>query len=79
MMAHPNGDTVDFITVLWKGTIMAMIIAVPSLAVFLGIYFGTGNIVAGAIVGFVIHFVIFAFSGRISRRLLAPGEGSRVI
>ena len=57
-------------TVLWKSTIMAMILAIPSLGVFLGIYFGTGNLIVGAITGFVIHFVILAFSGRISKLLI---------
>ncbi len=55
--------------VLWKSTVMAMILALPSLGVFIGIYFGTGNIVAGAIVGFAVHFAMLAFSPRISRRL----------
>jgi len=50
---------------------MAMILAIPSLGAFLGIYFGTGNLIVGAIVGFVIHFVILAFSGRISKLLIS--------
>ena len=73
---NPNDNSkVDITTVLWKSTIMGVILAVPSLGVFLGIYFGTGNLIVGAIVGFVIHFVILAFSGRISK-LLVKGKAS---
>ena len=48
---------------------MALIFALPSLGVFLGIYYGTGNLIVGAVVGFGIHFVTLAFSGRISKYL----------
>ena len=53
----------------WVSISMALIFALPSLAVFLGIYYGTGNLVVGAVLGFGIHFVTLAFSGRISKYL----------
>ncbi|RNJ77627.1 MAG: hypothetical protein D9C04_04520 [Nitrosopumilus sp. B06] len=49
--------------------IMAAVFALPALTIFLGIYHITGNILAGAIPGFGIHFVTLAFSGRISAYL----------
>ena len=58
----------------WISITMALIFAVPSLCVFLGIYYGTGNLLVGAVVGFGIHFVILAFSGRISRYLSKSGS-----
>ena len=54
---------------IWVSTFMAMIFALPSIGLFLGIYFGTGNLVLGAVVGFGVHFVILAFSSRISKFL----------
>ena len=54
---------------IWISTFMAMIFALPSLGLFLGIYYGTGNLIAGAVLGFGVHFVILAFSSRISRFL----------
>lgn len=54
---------------VWVSAFMAMIFALPPLGIFLGIYFGTGNLIAGAVVGFGIHFIILAFAGRISRFL----------
>ena len=53
----------------WVSISMALIFALPSLAVFLGIYYGTGNLFIGAVLGFGIHFVTLAFSGRISKYL----------
>jgi hypothetical protein len=44
-----------------------MIFALPPLGLFLGIYFLTGELILGAIVGFGLHFVILAFSGKISK------------
>jgi len=52
---------------IWVSSFLAMIFALPPLAVFLGIYFLTGELIIGAVIGFGLHFVILAFSGRISR------------
>ena len=57
------------IKTIWISTFMAMIFALPSLGLFLGIYFVTGNLIVGAVVGFGVHFVILAFSNRISKFL----------
>ena len=60
--------SIDILT-NWVSISMAMIFALPSLGLFLGIYFGTGNLIVGVAVGFGVHFVILAFSGRISKFL----------
>jgi len=52
---------------IWVSSFLAMIFAIPPLALFLGIYFLTGELIVGAIIGFGVHFVILAFSGRISK------------
>ncbi len=52
---------------IWVSSFLAMIFALPPLALFLGIYFLTGELIIGAIIGFGVHFVILAFSGRISK------------
>ena len=66
----PNGKPVTLSKILWKSSILALIFTVPALAIFLGIYYGTGNLIVGAVVGFGIHFVTIAFSGRISKWLV---------
>ena len=57
------------INTIWVSSFLAMIFSIPPLGLFLGIYFGTGNLVLGAVVGFGAHFVILAFSSRISKFL----------
>ena len=54
---------------IWVSSFLAMIFALPPLAVFLGIYFLTGELIIGAIIGFGVHFVILAFSGKISKKI----------
>jgi len=71
MNKFPTKKTKTSINVLtnWVSISMALIFALPSLGVFLGIYYGTGNLIIGAISGFVVHFVMLAFSNRISKYL----------
>ena len=54
---------------IWISSFMAMIFSLPPLGLFLGIYFGTGNLIIGALVGFGTHFITLAFSDKISRFL----------
>lgn len=65
-------DPVDEILVrtIWKSTFMAMFFALPALGIFLGIYYFTGNLLVGAVLGFGVHFVSLAFSGRVSKWLV---------
>jgi len=55
------------IKIIWVSSFLAMIFTLPPLALFLGIYFLTGELIIGAIIGFGVHFVIFAFAGKISK------------
>lgn len=57
------------INTIWVSSFLAMIFSIPPLGLFLGIYFGTGNLILGAVVGFGAHFVTFAFSSKISKFL----------
>ena len=54
---------------IWISTFLAMILSLPPLGLFLGIYFLMGNLITGVIVGFGVHFVILAFSSKISKFL----------
>ena len=57
------------INYVWISAFMAMIFSLPSLGIFLGIYYSTGNIAVGAILGFAVHFITLAFASRISKFL----------
>ena len=60
-----NETVIDILT-NWVSITMALIFALPTLGVFLGIYYGTGSLVIGAVLGFGVHITILVFSGRIS-------------
>jgi hypothetical protein len=46
-----------------------MILTLPALGIFLGFYYNAGNLILGAVIGFGLHFVLLAFSERISNTL----------
>ncbi|QUC64703.1 hypothetical protein NsoK4_09895 [Nitrosopumilus sp. K4] len=62
-------STETVINTIWVSSFMAMVFSIPPLGIFLGIYFGTGNLIIGAILGFGVHFVTLAFSSKISKFL----------
>ena len=60
-------STEVFVNTIWVSSFLAMIFTLPPLGLFLGIYLWTENLIVGAVIGFGVHFVILAFSGRISK------------
>lgn len=62
-------DSETFVRMIWVSTFLAMIFTLPALGIFFAIYFGTGNLLIGAVTGFGAHFITLAFSGRISKFL----------
>ncbi len=63
-------STETVINTIWVSTFMGMIFALPPLGIFLGIYYGTGNLIIGAVLGFGTHFVTLALAGKISKFLV---------
>jgi hypothetical protein len=60
-------STETLVNTVWVSSFLAMIFTLPPLGLFLGIYFWTGELVIGAIIGFSVHFITLAFSGKISK------------
>jgi hypothetical protein len=60
-----------FAKLIWVSSCLAIIFTLPPLALLIGIYWNTGNLLAAAIVGFTLHFVILAISPKISDWLLS--------
>lgn len=56
--------------IILRGTVMAVIMSVPSLAVFVLVWLATGDMIFGAIAGAVVHFVAMGFSLKISKKLM---------
>lgn len=61
--------TETLVNTVWVSTFLALILTIPALGVFFGIYYATSNLLVGAVVGFGLHFVALAFSDRISKFL----------
>jgi hypothetical protein len=53
----------------WVSTAMALILALPSLGLFIGLYEMGVNIGISAGIGFGLHFALLAFSRRISKAI----------
>ncbi|MGB0855690.1 MAG: hypothetical protein ACPGQP_01500 [Nitrosopumilus sp.] len=53
-----------------KGTVIATIITVPSLVVFILTWIILDNMISGAILGVITHFIAMGFSLKISKKLL---------
>jgi hypothetical protein len=53
----------------WVSSALALIMTLPPLGILLTFHYNGGNILAGAIVGFSLHFVLLALSERISNTL----------
>jgi hypothetical protein len=56
--------------IVLRGTIIAIIISVPSLTSFVLIWVIFDDLILGIIVGIVIHFIAMGFSLKISKKLL---------
>jgi hypothetical protein len=63
---QPSVSTDVFSKSIWVSSCLAIIFTLPPLALLIGIYWNTGNLLAGAIVGFTVHFAILAISPKIS-------------
>ncbi|NDB32353.1 MAG: hypothetical protein EB150_06625 [Nitrososphaeria archaeon] len=57
------------VNTVWVSTFLALILTMPALGLFMGIYFTTGHLLIGALVGFSLHFATLAFSDKISKAL----------
>jgi hypothetical protein len=61
--------TETLVNTVWVSTFLALILTIPALGVFFGIYYATSNVLVAAAIGFGLHFVALAFSDRISKLL----------
>ena len=53
-----------------KGSILALIISIPSLAGFFVSWAVLGNLIEAAIVGLVVHFIAMGFALKIAKKIL---------
>ncbi|QLH11442.1 hypothetical protein [Nitrosarchaeum sp. AC2] len=60
--------------IILKGSIIAVIVTVPSITTFAISWFILDNLMQAAIIGGVIHFIAMGFSLKISKKLLVKKE-----
>ena len=56
--------------IILRGTVIAVIITVPSLIAFVLTWIILDDLMIGAILGVIIHFIAMGFSLKISKKLL---------
>ncbi len=56
--------------IVLKGSIIAIIVTVPSITTFAVSWFILDNLIQAAIIGGVVHFIAMGFSLKISKKLL---------
>jgi hypothetical protein len=69
-LSDPTKSKLKISEIVLKGTIMATIVAVPSIIAFLIIWIILDNLITAVIVGGIIHFIAMGFSLKISKKIL---------
>jgi len=70
LLSDPTKSKLKISEIVLKGTIMATIVAVPSILAFLIIWIILDNLITAVIVGGIIHFIAMGFSIKISKKIL---------
>jgi hypothetical protein len=60
--------------IILKGSIIAVIVTVPSITTFAASWFLLGDLMQAAIIGGIIHFIAMGFSLKISKKLLVKKD-----
>ena len=56
--------------IILKGTIIAVIVTIPSIVSFMVIWMILDDLIQAAIIGAVVHFIAMGFSLKISKKLV---------
>ena len=71
VMSPYQDAKIDFLALgFWVSTIMAAVLAVPSIGVFVYFFAAVDSILAGALLAFGIHFALLSVSDRIAKFLI---------
>ena len=69
----------DFLALgFWVSSILAAILAIPSIGVFVYVFTVLDNILVGALLAFGIHFVILSVSDKIANFLIRIIDGEKM-
>ena len=69
----------DFLALgFWVSSILAAVLAIPSIGVFVYFFTVLDNILVGALLAFGIHFIILSVSDRIANFLIRIIDGEKI-
>ena len=69
----------DFLALgFWVSSILAAILAIPSIGIFLYFFTVLDNILVGTLLAFGIHFVILSISDKIANFLIRTIDGKKI-
>ena len=60
--------------IVLKGTIIAVIVTIPSIVSFMVIWIILDDLIQAAIIGAVVHFIAMGFSLKISKKFLVKRD-----
>ena len=60
--------------IVLKGSIIAVIVTIPSIVSFMVIWMILDNLIQAAIIGAVVHFIAMGFSLKISKKFLVKRD-----
>jgi len=60
--------------IVLKGTIIAVIVTIPSIVSFMVIWMILDDLIQAAIIGAVVHFIAMGFSLKISKKFLVKRD-----
>ena len=60
--------------IILKGTIIAVIVTIPSIVSFMVAWMILDNLIQAAIIGAVVHFIAMGFSLKISKKFLVKRD-----
>ncbi len=73
-MEEPDSAKLSIQDLIMRGTIMALIIAVPSITVFFVAWVILDDLLVAAIIGAIVHFIAMGFSLKISKKFLVKSQ-----
>ncbi|EPA06031.1 hypothetical protein [Candidatus Nitrosarchaeum limnium] len=73
-MTNSKSEKLTMSDIVLKGSIIAGIVTIPSIASFLIAWTVLDNLIQAAIIGAVMHFIAMGFSLKISKKLLVKRD-----
>jgi hypothetical protein len=69
-LSDPTKSKLKISDIIVKGTLMGVIVTVPSIIAFLISWIILDNLITAVIVGGIVHFIAMGFSLKISKKIL---------